>query len=260
MPTPAGDDQDAAATALYVRLLGPFSISCRGREAGPWERPTAKRLCELVFLSPGRRITRQAAFEALFPNLRGDAAAKALYQALSRARSALINLGPPGSELLRADRGSVWADPAVATDVDLAIHEEQLRSALRAQPGAYRDDVLSAALTNDATLLEDEPHAEWVVGPGNGSNGPVRKPALHLRAIAPGALAGPHPRRSPRRGPRAWTMTPPAKKPLARSCGSLRHKRDELKRRRLTPVAEELWKLSGYGRHRPSTRRTPPQR
>jgi hypothetical protein len=113
VPTPAGDDQDAAATVLYVRLLGPFSISCRGRAAGPWERPTAKRLCELVFLSPGRRITRQAACEALFPNLRGDAAAKALYQALSRARSALIDLGPPGSQLLRADRGSVWAEPTV---------------------------------------------------------------------------------------------------------------------------------------------------
>ena len=53
---------------LRVSLLGVFSISCAGHIAGPWPRPGAKRLCELIFV-PGRRVTRDLACEALFPGL-----------------------------------------------------------------------------------------------------------------------------------------------------------------------------------------------
>jgi hypothetical protein len=47
-----------AGLAVQVKLLGPFAISVGDRTAGPWPRPTAKRLCELVLVSPGRRVGR----------------------------------------------------------------------------------------------------------------------------------------------------------------------------------------------------------
>jgi tetratricopeptide (TPR) repeat protein len=49
--TPAGQP-------VQVRLLGPFSVAAAGRTAGPWPRPSARRLCGLVLVSPGRRVSR----------------------------------------------------------------------------------------------------------------------------------------------------------------------------------------------------------
>src|SRR5580700_4009697 len=43
---------------VQVRLLGPFSVSVGGQTAGPWPRPSAKRLCARVLVAPGRRISR----------------------------------------------------------------------------------------------------------------------------------------------------------------------------------------------------------
>ncbi|MGO9657839.1 MAG: hypothetical protein ACLP7F_05685, partial [Acidimicrobiales bacterium] len=104
---------------VQVHLLGPFSISLGGARTrtptaiGPWPRPSAKRLCELVFVSPGHRVGREQACEALFHGLGATAAARALSKALSMARSVLGGLGHPGPELLQADLNHIWAAPAV---------------------------------------------------------------------------------------------------------------------------------------------------
>ena len=107
-----------------MRMLGPFAITLRENEAGPWPRPTAKRLCELVLVSPGRRIGREAACEALFPNLSPEAASNALSKALTLARSVLSRLGPPAAELLEADRANIWAGPNCNLEIDFGPHEE----------------------------------------------------------------------------------------------------------------------------------------
>ncbi len=52
---------------MRAKLLGSFAISYEGRDAGPWPRPTAKRLCELVLASPNKHISRDFACETLFP-------------------------------------------------------------------------------------------------------------------------------------------------------------------------------------------------
>ena len=109
---------------VAVRMLGPFAITLRENEAGPWPRPTAKRLCELVLVSPGRRIGREAACEALFPNLSPEAASNALSKALTLARSVLSRLGPPAAELLEADRANIWAGPNCNLEIDFGPHEE----------------------------------------------------------------------------------------------------------------------------------------
>ena len=148
---------------VTVRLLGPFTITVSGRVAGPWSRPTAKRLCELVFLSRGRRVSRDFACEELFPGLGAHAALRALSGALSRARSVLSELGEPAAGLLQADLGHVWASPEAAVEVDLEAHEEKLRAALAMGPGQGRDELLVTALADEEDLLADEPYAEWAL-------------------------------------------------------------------------------------------------
>src|SRR5580693_5068017 len=71
---------------VRVRLLGQFAIASGDQVAGPWPRPTAKRLCELVLVSPGRRVSRDVACEELFPRLDPRTAARSLSKALSMAR------------------------------------------------------------------------------------------------------------------------------------------------------------------------------
>ncbi len=163
MPAPPGDDRGPGATPVQVRLLGRFAVTAGDKSAGPWARPSAKRLCELVLVSPGRRIGREVACEVMFPNHGPVAAARALTHALSLARGALAALGTPGRHLLQADRAFIWADPAITLQVDQEVHQERLSSALRAEPGMHRDDLLVLALADQGVLLEDELYADWAL-------------------------------------------------------------------------------------------------
>ena len=171
---------------VRVHLLGPFSISLGGAGSrtataiGPWPRPSAKRLCELVFVSPGHRVGRELACEALFHDLGAAAAARALSKALSMARRVLVGLGHPGAELLQADLAHVWAAPDVPLEVDLERHEQALRAALAMGPGRGRDDGLVLALAAEGVVLEDEPYADWAEGPRQRVNGLRRAGRLEL--------------------------------------------------------------------------------
>ena len=148
---------------MQVRLLGPFSVSSAGRAAGPWPRPSARRLCELVLVSPGRRVSRDRACEELFGDLDPRAAARAVSKALSMARAALAELGEPAISFLKADLSHIWASPAA--EVDAEEHEAALRAALLIDPGQDRDERLVAALAEEQELLADEPYADWAVRP-----------------------------------------------------------------------------------------------
>ena len=126
---PAGDARGPSDHLLRAKMLGPFCISL-GDQKAIWARPPAKRLCELVLLSPGRRISKDAVCEALYPGLAPLAAAKELSRALSMARASLAALGGTSSALLKSDRALIWADPGTTLEVDLELHEALLRSAL----------------------------------------------------------------------------------------------------------------------------------
>src|SRR5580704_4627170 len=155
--------RDNGNVAVRVRLLGPFSVVSGGRAAGPWPRPTARRLCQLVLVSPGRRISRDLACEELFPGLEPRAAARSVSKALSMARAALAGLGEPAASLLEADLSHIWASPGA--EVDAVEHEQALRAALAMDPGHERDTRLAAALAEDGELLADEPYADWALRP-----------------------------------------------------------------------------------------------
>ena len=129
-----------------------------------------------MLVSPGRRVSRESACEALFPSLSPEAAARSLYKAQSMARLALKELGPQAAGLLCADPSQIWADPAVALDVDLDAHEQALHAALQASPGQGRDDSLVEVLSTGGAPLEDEPEAEWAA--------PVRERVEYLRQEA----------------------------------------------------------------------------
>ena len=102
-----------SAPLVRVTLLGPFAITLGERSAGPWPRPSAKRLCELVLLSPGRRISRDRACQELFPKLAPRPAHNAVARALSLSRAALSSLGEPAASLFQADRNQNLGRPDV---------------------------------------------------------------------------------------------------------------------------------------------------
>jgi DNA-binding SARP family transcriptional activator/class 3 adenylate cyclase len=154
---------DKPPADVVVRVLGQFSVTMDGRAAGPWQRPSARRLCELVLVSADRRVSRDLAREALFPDLEPQAASRALSKALSMARASLAELGAAGASLLAADLTHIWAAPDAV--VDAAAQAGGLRAALALAPGAERDGALVAALAEEGELLADEPYADWAAGP-----------------------------------------------------------------------------------------------
>ncbi len=160
----AGTAQDApAGQTVRARLLGEFAITAGDRATGSWPRPTARRLCALLLVSPGRRVTRDLACEELFPRLPPKTAARSLSKALSMARAALAELGEPGTMLLGADLTHLWISQEIAVDAD--AQADALRAGLALSPGRQRDDALAAALADDGELLPDEPYADWADGP-----------------------------------------------------------------------------------------------
>ena len=165
MPVRTGSDDGLPANFLLVRLLGPFLLTLGERSAGPWGRPSARRLCQFVLVSPGRHVGREVVCEALFPHLGALAAANELRKALSMARAALSVLGEAGAALIVADRSFIWAQPGIELEVDYDAHREVLKTALSRLPGLGRDDRLVLALAEEGTLLEDEPYAEWALRP-----------------------------------------------------------------------------------------------
>jgi hypothetical protein len=135
-------------------------------------------------VSPDCRITRRSAGAKPLPNLSAAAAANALSVALSVAREALFLLRPGASGLQRADRTYICVPKAGDIDIDLVDHEAGLRSALAISPGPQRDPALSEAVSEEATLLEDEPYADWALEP---------REALGARDLGRGLFYARHP-------------------------------------------------------------------
>jgi class 3 adenylate cyclase/DNA-binding SARP family transcriptional activator/tetratricopeptide (TPR) repeat protein len=145
--------------AVRATLFGAFAITAGDRTAGPWPRPSARRLCELLLVSPGHKISRDLACAELFPRLAPHPAARSLSKALSMARAALAELGEPGAALLGGDLTHVWLSSQLTVDAD--VQTTALHAALAMASGHGRDDALQAALADDGELLPDELYADW---------------------------------------------------------------------------------------------------
>ena len=116
-----------ARAVIDVRLLAAFAVSVDGTQAGPWGRPYAKRLVQLLTLRSGHLIGREELAATLFPDLRPDRAANSVSKALTLARRALERTGQP---VLAADRNSIWIADGIEVQTDLERAHDLLRAAL----------------------------------------------------------------------------------------------------------------------------------
>ena len=147
---------------VHARLLRPFSLQAGERAGGPWGRPNARRLCELVLVSPAEGLVTKQSAKPSSPN----------WAPARRSRPCAGPCSWPGlrwrpsadaAGLLQADRDLVWTTDEI--EVDFRAHEEALRYWLSLPPGGRRDDHLAQALAEEGRLLEDEPYADWAIGP-----------------------------------------------------------------------------------------------
>ena len=154
-----------AEPVVQVQLLGSFAMSLGEKTAGPWPRLSAKRLVQLVFLSPTRRISKEVASDTLFGDLAPRAATNALYNALSAARAVLVALGGTAAGILCTDRTHVYIPADAPVLVDLELHECALRRRSSWRPGRAATPPSWNCWGEHRVLLEDEAYADWALRP-----------------------------------------------------------------------------------------------
>ena len=161
-PTPAGE----AGRGCKRALLGPFSLtSGRGgrRTMGQAERPPPVRACvgEPGLAHRARRWPAKCCSRNWRPERRPTP-----YERRCRWRKWRCQ---PWAATPLSCCGRTGAASGRKTDLDWrstsSVHREALRAALSTPPGLARDERLVLALSQRGTLLEDEPHADWAVGP-----------------------------------------------------------------------------------------------
>src|SRR5262245_42698787 len=86
-----GMPEEPPGGTLRITVLGGFRVTAGGRPVpdAAWRRRSAGRLVKLLAITPGHRLGRDRALEALWPDLTPERAAAAFYQALLAARGAL---------------------------------------------------------------------------------------------------------------------------------------------------------------------------
>jgi DNA-binding SARP family transcriptional activator/tetratricopeptide (TPR) repeat protein len=162
----------AVATAprghrLQARVLGGFSVTVDDRKVEPdaWRRASAERLVKLLLVTPGHRLSREAAAEHLWPDTDPDHQGPNLRKALHFARRALLDESD-ASPILVADRTHVAIDPAVEVRVDIDELLEANRRIDAAATGDAPPDAVATILDlGAAELLPDDPYEDWLATP-----------------------------------------------------------------------------------------------
>ncbi len=106
---------------LEARLLGTFEVTLDGRriERAIFERPSGLRLLKLVLATPGHRLRREAAAEALWPELDPERSEANLRKATHFARRALGTSGDARERVLATDGPWLRLDRNLEVDVDV---------------------------------------------------------------------------------------------------------------------------------------------
>ena len=152
---------------MEARVLGGFSVAIDGRnvEADAWGRASAERLFKLLLVSPGHRLSREAAGEHLWPDTDPEHQGPNLRKALHFARRALAD-EDQAARLLVADRTHLAIDP----EVDLRLDMDELLEATRRLEGRPTADtaaeVVAAVLElGREDLLPDDLYEDWLTAP-----------------------------------------------------------------------------------------------
>ncbi|MFN8512368.1 MAG: BTAD domain-containing putative transcriptional regulator [Chloroflexia bacterium] len=159
--TRAGTAPPDHSPALQIGLLDGFTVAIDGQplpdRAWGGSRK-ARALAKLLALTPGQRLHRDQALDALWPDLDPEAAGRALHQALYLVRRALA---PAQAHVaLQGQVVALHAPGGLTTD--LATFQAAADRARRSRaPADYR-----AALAHYAgDLLPDDRYEEWAVQP-----------------------------------------------------------------------------------------------
>lgn len=176
---------------LQAELLGRFSLLVHGKPvpAAAFTRPSGLRLLKLLLSTPGHRVRREAAAEALWPEADRLRSGANVRKAICFARRALIDAGAPG--------GTIETDgPIVAIGASLVVQvdADRLRAVIRrtldaraAQRPVEPGDLATLAALAGPDLLPDEPDQEWLL--------PLRE-RLHRDVVEALMFAAEHARRS----------------------------------------------------------------
>lgn len=168
---PVGDRQTREGEAvLRVYLLGQFRIEYRsGEEWQPiatpaWHRRRARALLGCLLSNPGRRLGREQAMDALWPNLNIETAANRLNGAVHELRQ-ILEPGiarPASSQMLRLERDVLKLADASQIWVDAEAFESLLNKAnTLSNPESIEWILTEAALLYDGDYLLEELYSEW---------------------------------------------------------------------------------------------------
>jgi DNA-binding SARP family transcriptional activator len=151
---------------LRICLLGPFHVERDGQviTAHDWVRPKDRAVLKLLALDHGRLVPQDRLCDALWPELDAGSAARSLHVAISRLRkllgaAALVRRETAGYTLALTE--VVWIDVEEFRQLLAQGREWRRRGAWSPAVHAYR----AAAALYRGDLYEDDPYAEWVLGP-----------------------------------------------------------------------------------------------
>ena len=181
---------------LDIALLGRFTVAVDGIGIATdrWPSLRATQLVQLLSLQPRRRMSRDVAIDALWPQLDPEAGAANLRKALHHGRQAL---GRHDGITLHAGELALWPERVVVVDAD--AFEELALAALRTGDPAecaevasrYGGDLLPGSLYEAWTQASRERLRALLPGPAArqrsvGTPGPAR---TDRRTGPPGADA-----------------------------------------------------------------------
>lgn len=102
--------------AVEIRVLGTFEVTIDGRDVAElWPSRRSAELVQLLAISPGRRLVRDQAIDALWPHLTADAGGANLRKAAHHARRAL---GHDGAVVLRHHDVVLFPEAQVTVDLE----------------------------------------------------------------------------------------------------------------------------------------------
>jgi DNA-binding SARP family transcriptional activator len=149
------DDQ-----TLSIRLLGEFSVSHGERqvEASSWRFHNARRLVQILALTPGHRVHREQVTEWFWPEAGARSASNNFHQIVHHARRALKSIGVDG-HALRVEGGLLaLSGPEDRLWIDVDAFEAAARAAMsNGSVEAYRIAIELYA----GELLPEERYADW---------------------------------------------------------------------------------------------------
>jgi DNA-binding SARP family transcriptional activator len=167
---PIFKDTSGKQPALRIYVLGQFRIERSiGNEwqavaSRTWQRRRARALLGCLLSSTGRRLGREQAMEALWPDLDLETAANRLNGAVHEVRKILEPelARPAASQLLRLERDVLLLADASEIWVDADIFESLLNKAKASPDPAQAEQILEeAARLYGGDYLLEELYSEW---------------------------------------------------------------------------------------------------